>query len=99
MDRIKQQYEKLKNPYNDQGSLQRDPENGPPKKKKKEETLGKSVKRGLKKGLEEGAKQWIDFETLHNAEGQESTMVSYTSHTVLRHNKTFLLELASRTQQ
>ena len=58
-DRIRQQYEKLKNPYKDQGS--RDPESGPPKKKKKEETLGKAVKRGLKKGLEEGAKQWLDF--------------------------------------
>ena len=54
-DRIRQQYEKLKNPYKDQ-------ESGPPqKKKKKEETLGKAVKRGLKKGLEEGAKQWLDF--------------------------------------
>ena len=49
-DRIKQQYEKLKNPY-------KDPENT----KKKKETLGKAVKRGLKKGLEEGAKQWLDF--------------------------------------
>ena len=57
-DRIRQQYEKLKNPYKDQGSS----ESGPPqKKKKKEETLGKAVKRGLKKGLEEGAKQWLDF--------------------------------------
>ena len=53
-DRIRQQYEKLKNPYKDQ-------ESGPPKKKKKEETLGKAVKRGLKKELEEGAKQWLDF--------------------------------------
>ena len=53
-DRIRQQYEKLKNPYKDQ-------ESGPPKKKKKEETFGKAVKRGLKKGLEEGAKQWLDF--------------------------------------
>ena len=52
-DRIRQQYEKLKNPYKDQ-------ESGPPPKKKKE-TLGKAVKRGLKKGLEEGAKQWLDF--------------------------------------
>ena len=58
-DRIKQKYDRLKNPYKDQGS--RDPESGPPKKKKKEETLGKAVKRGLKKGLEEGAKQWLDF--------------------------------------
>ena len=53
-DLIKQRYEKLKNPYKDQ-------ESGPPKKKKKEETLGKAVKEGLKKGLEEGAKQWLDF--------------------------------------
>ena len=53
-DLIKQRYEKLKNPY-------KDPESGSPKKKKKEETLGKAVKRGLKKGLEEGAKQWLDF--------------------------------------
>ena len=55
-DLIKQRYEKLKNPYKDQGSS----ESGPPPKKKKE-TLGKAVKRGLKKGLEEGAKQWLDF--------------------------------------
>ena len=48
-DRIRQQYEKLKNPYK------------VPEKKKKEETLGKAVKRGLKRGLEEGAKQWLDF--------------------------------------
>ena len=54
-DLIKQRYEKLKNPYKDQ-------ESGPPqKKKKKEESLGKTVKRGLKKGLEEGVKQWLDF--------------------------------------
>ena len=52
-DLIKQRYERLKNPYKDQ-------ESGPPKKKKKE-TLGKAVKRGLKKGLEDGAKQWLDF--------------------------------------
>ena len=62
-DRIKQKYDKLTNPYKD--------ESGPPPKKKKEqgsseakkkkETLGKAVKRGLKKGLEEGAKQWLDF--------------------------------------
>ena len=52
-DRIKQKYEKLKNPY-------KDPENTK-KKKKEEETLGKAVKRGLKKGLEEEAKQWLDF--------------------------------------
>ena len=51
-DRIKQQYEKLKNPY-------KDPKVARPKKK--EETLGKAVKRGLKRGLEEGAKQWLDF--------------------------------------
>ena len=51
-DLIKQRYERLKNPYKDQ-------ESGPPQKKKK--TLGKAVKRGLKKGLEEGAKQWLDF--------------------------------------
>ena len=57
-DLIKQKYDKLTNPYKDQGP--------PPKKKKEEapkkkETLGKAVKRGLKKGLEEGAKQWLDF--------------------------------------
>ena len=52
-DKIKQKYEKLKNPY-------KNPENTK-KKKKEEETLGKAVKRGLKKGLEEGAKQWLDF--------------------------------------
>ena len=56
-DLIKQRYDKLKNPYKDQS------ESGPPpkKKKKEKETLGKAVKRGLKKGLEEGAKQWLDF--------------------------------------
>ena len=48
-DRIRQQYEQLKNPY-------KVPENT-----KKKETLGKAVKRGLKKGLEDGAKQWLDF--------------------------------------
>ena len=56
-DRIKQKYDKLKNPYKDQGP--------PPKKKKEEaskkETLGKAVKRGLKKGFEDGVKQWLDF--------------------------------------
>ena len=52
-DLIKQKYDRLTNPYKDQ-------ESGPPQKKKKE-TLGKAVKRGLKKGLEEGAKQWLDF--------------------------------------
>ena len=67
-DRIKQQYEKLKNPYKDPENTKKkapykdqgSSESGPPKKKKKE-TLGKAVKRGLKKGLEEGAKQWLDF--------------------------------------
>ena len=57
-DRIKQKYDKLKNPY-------KDPENAKKKKEEasepKKETLGKAVKRGLKKGLEEGAKQWLDF--------------------------------------
>ena len=65
-DLIKQKYDRLTNPYKD--------ESGPPAKKKKgegssesspppkkKETLGKAVKRGLKKGLEEGAKQWLDF--------------------------------------
>ena len=61
-DLIKQKYDQLTNPYKD--------ESGPPAKKKKKdqgssepkkETLGKAVKRGLKKGLEEGAKQWLDF--------------------------------------
>ena len=57
-DLIKKKYDRLTNPYKDQG---------PPAKKKKEdepkkkETFGKAVKRGLKKGLEEGAKQWLDF--------------------------------------
>ena len=50
-DRIRQQYERLKNPY-------KVPKSTRPKKK---ETLGKAVKRGFKKGLEEGAKQWLDF--------------------------------------
>ena len=59
-DLIKQKYDQLTNPYKD--------ESGPPAKRKKKEeapkkkeTLGKAVKRGLKKGLEEGAKQWLDF--------------------------------------
>ena len=59
-DLIKQKYDRLTNPYKD--------ESGPPAKRKKKEeapkkkeTLGKAVKRGLKKGLEEGAKQWLDF--------------------------------------
>ena len=59
-DLIKQKYDQLTNPYKD--------ENGPPAKRKKKEeapkkkeTLGKAVKRGLKKGIEEGAKQWLDF--------------------------------------
>ena len=59
-DLIKQKYDQLTNPYKDESGP-------PPKRKKKEdvpkkkETLGKAVKRGLKKGLEEGAKQWLDF--------------------------------------
>ena len=64
-DLIKQKYDKLKNPYKDQGPPpkkkkedQGSSESGAPKKK---ETLGKAVKRGLKKGLEEGVKQWLDF--------------------------------------
>ena len=61
-DRIKQKYDKLKNPYKDPENTKKKKEDqgaSPPKKKK--ETLGKAVKRGLKKGLEEGAKQWLDF--------------------------------------
>ena len=62
-DRIKQKYDKLTNPYKDQGpppkkKKEGSSESGPPKKK---ETLGKAVKRGLKKGLEDGVKQWLDF--------------------------------------
>ena len=64
-DRIKQKYDKLTNPYKDQGpppkkkkEVQGSSESGAPKKK---ETLGKAVKRGLKKGLEDGVKQWLDF--------------------------------------
>ena len=49
-DRIRKRYERLK---------KLDPETSQPKKKKK--TLGKAVKDGLKKGLQEGAKQWLDF--------------------------------------
>ena len=71
-DLIKQKYDRLTNPYKDESGPpskkkkeaphkdQGSSESGPPKKKKKE-TLGKAVKRGLKKGLEEGAKQWLDF--------------------------------------
>ena len=63
-DRIKQKYDQLTNPYKDQGPPSKKKkeaasESSPPPKKK--ETLGKAVKRGLKKGLEEGAKQWLDF--------------------------------------
>ena len=62
-DLIKQRYDKLKNPYKDPENTKKkkgegSSESGAPKKK---ETLGKAVKRGLKKGLEEGAKQWLDF--------------------------------------
>ena len=49
-DRIRKRYERLK-------KRTEDPEGTRPKKK----TLGKAVKRGLKKGLQEGAKQWLDF--------------------------------------
>ena len=71
-DLIKQKYDRLTNPYKDESGPppkkkkeekakeQGSSESGPPPKKKKE-TLGKAVKRGLKKGLEEGAKQWLDF--------------------------------------
>ena len=51
-DRIRQRYERLK-------KRTEDPEGSQPKKKKK--TLGKAVKEGLKKGLQESAKQWLDF--------------------------------------
>ena len=64
-DRIKQKYDQLTNPYKDQGpppkkkkEAQGSSESGAPKKK---ETLGKAVKRGLKKGLQDGVKQWLDF--------------------------------------
>ena len=66
-DLIKQRYDKLKNPYKDPENTKKkkggegSSESTPPPKKKKKETLGKAVKRGLKKGLEEGAKQWLDF--------------------------------------
>ena len=49
-DRIQKRYERLK-------KQTEDPESTRPKKT----TLGKAVKRGLKKGLQEGAKQWLDF--------------------------------------
>ena len=51
-NRIQKRYERLK-------KRTEDPESAQPKKKKK--TLGKAVKRGFKKGLEEGAKQWLEF--------------------------------------
>ena len=50
-DRIQKRYQRLK-------KRTENPESAQPKKKK---TLGKAVKEGLKKGLEEGAKQWLDF--------------------------------------
>ena len=51
-DRIQKRYERLK-------KWTEHPEGSQPKKKKK--TLGKAVKEGLKKGLQESAKQWLDF--------------------------------------
>ena len=65
-DLIKQKYDRLTNPYKDPENTKKkkgegSSESSPPPKKKKKETLGKAVKRGLKKGLEEGAKQWLDF--------------------------------------
>ena len=57
-DRIKQKYDKLTNPYKDQGPPTKKKKKDEPKKK---ETLGKAVKRGLKKGFEDGVKQWLDF--------------------------------------
>ena len=51
-DRIQKCYERLK-------KRTENPESSQPKKKKK--TLGKAVKEGLKKGLQESAKQWLDF--------------------------------------
>ena len=52
-DRIQKRYERLKKKQRTE-----DHESTRPKKK---ETFGKAVKRGLKKGLQEGAKQWLDF--------------------------------------
>ena len=66
-NRIKQRYEQLTNPYKDPENTRKkkggegSSESSPPPKKKKKETLGKAVKRGLKKGLEDGVKQWLDF--------------------------------------
>ena len=60
-DLIKQKYDKLTNPYKDQGPPPKKKKEEASEPKKKKETLGKAVKRGLKKGLEEGAKQWLDF--------------------------------------
>ena len=55
-DRIQKRYERLKKK---QQTEDRESTTRQPKKKKK--TLGKAVKEGLKKGLQEGAKQWLDF--------------------------------------
>ena len=60
-DLIKQKYDELTNPYKDESGPPAKKKKADPPPKKKEETLGKAVKRGLKKGLEEGAKQWLDF--------------------------------------
>ena len=53
-DRIQKRYERLKKRTEDNESTPRQP-------KKKKKTLGKAVKEGLKKGIQEGAKQWLDF--------------------------------------
>ena len=60
-DLIKQKYDKLTNPYKDQGPPPKKKKEEASEPKKKKETLGKAVKRGLKKGLEDGVKQWLDF--------------------------------------
>ena len=54
-DRIQKRYERLKKKQTEEDH------ESTPRQPKKKTTLGKAVKRGLKKGLQEGAKQWLDF--------------------------------------
>ena len=54
-NRIQKRYERLKKKQTEEDH------ESTPRQPKKKTTLGKAVKRGLKKGLQEGAKQWLEF--------------------------------------
>ena len=54
-ERIQKRYEWLKKKQTEEDH------ESTPRKPKKKTTLGKAVKRGLKKGLQESAKQWLEF--------------------------------------